>query len=248
LPERARDLPRCASRRVVARLIAHIAVVGMLASSAAVGIGAGGGHVARGAFRFDVVARVRGADDSPQELRSAIFLIQPDPNADPLPYRRILPTPTPAPTPHPAPTPKPAKHVARVTAPAPAPAPYAAVVGTGKLLWPVPGAVITQYFWAGHLAIDMATDVGSPVLAAGFGVVLSAGWRSNGGGLVIEIDHGRGLHTLYNHLGAVLVSPGQIVGRGQRIASVGCTGLCTGPHVHFQVRVGGVFVNPLRYL
>src|SRR5205823_4401354 len=83
-----------------------------------------------------------------------------------------------------------------------------AVVGTGKLLWPVPGAVITQYFWAGHLAIDMATDAGNPVLAAGSGVVLSAGWRSNGGGLVIEIDHGRGLHTLYNHLGAILVSPG----------------------------------------
>ena len=250
MPERARDLPRRTSPRVLARLIAHIAVVGMLATSAAVGIGAGGGQSARGAFRFDVVATVRGADGSPQELRSAIFVIQPDPNADPLPYRRILPTPTPAPTSPPAPKPKPATHVAQVTAPAPAPAPapYSAVVGTGKLLWPVPGAVITQYFWAGHLAIDMATDAGNPVLAAGSGVVLSAGWRSNGGGLVIEIDHGKGLHTLYNHLGAILVSPGQIVGRGQRIASVGCTGLCTGPHVHFQVSVGGVFVNPLRYL
>jgi len=222
----------------------------MLATSAAVGVSAGSDQAARGGFRFDVVATVRGADGSPQELRSAIFLIQPDPNADPLPNRRILATPTPAPKPHPAPTAKPATHVVRVVAPAPAPAPapYSAVVGTGKLLWPVPGAVITQYFWAGHLAIDMATDAGNPVLAAGSGVVLSAGWRSNGGGLVIEIDHGKGLHTLYNHLGAILVSVGQVVGRGQRIASVGCTGLCTGPHVHFQVSVGGVFVNPLRYL
>jgi murein DD-endopeptidase MepM/ murein hydrolase activator NlpD len=250
LPERARDLPRRPIARPVARLVAHLTVVGLLAASAAVGLGASRGGQTSPVLRFDVVATARGADGGPQELRAATFVIQPDPsNADPLPYRRVAPTPTPAPSVHPATKAKPATtKVARAPAPAPVVQPYVPVVATGKLLWPVPGAVITQYFWAGHLAIDMATNAGNPVLAAGAGVVISAGWRDNGGGLVIEIDHGNGLHTLYNHLGAILVSTGQVVARGQRIANVGCTGLCTGPHVHFQVKVGGVFVNPLRYL
>jgi len=251
LPERARDLPRRASAPAIARLIAHVAVVALLASSAAIGV-AGLGHdqASQGALGFDVVSAVRGANGASQVIRSATFVIQPNPaDPDPLPDRRITAAPTPIPTPLSIPTPKPPQ-VARVSAPAPAPAPapFTAVVGNGKLLWPVPGAIITQYFWAGHLAIDMATDAGNPVLAAASGVVISAGWRSNGGGLVIEIDHGNGMHTLYNHLGAILVSVGQVVGRGQRIASVGCTGNCTGPHVHFQVMIGGVFVNPLRYL
>jgi murein DD-endopeptidase MepM/ murein hydrolase activator NlpD len=245
LPERARDLPRRAP--AVARVIAHVAVVALLASSAAIGIAATGhGQSAPAGLGFDVVSAVRGAAGSPQILRSATFVIQPNPvDPDPLPERRIVPTSTPVPTPLVIPTPKAPTHVARV---APAPVIVAAVVGNGKLLWPVPGAIITQYFWAGHLAIDMATDAGNPVLAAAAGTVISAGWRDNGGGLVIEIDHGNGMHTLYNHLGAILVSVGQVVARGQRIGSVGCTGLCTGPHVHFQVMVGGVFVNPLRYL
>ena len=247
MPERARDLPGRARTPAIARIVAHVAVVALLASSAAIGIAGTHGDQAAQGLGFSVVATVRAANAAPPELRSATFVIQPNPaDPDPLPDRQLAPTPTPKPTPKPAP--KPVTHVARVAAPAPAPAPFTPVVGNGKLLWPVPGAVITQYFWAGHLAIDMATSAGNPVLAAASGVVISAGWRSNGGGLVIEIDHGNGLHTLYNHLGAILVSPGQVVGRGQRIASVGCTGLCTGPHVHFQVMVGGVFVNPLRYL
>jgi murein DD-endopeptidase MepM/ murein hydrolase activator NlpD len=251
LPERARDLPRRAGVPAIARLIAHVAVVCLLAASAAVGVaGAGRDQPAHGGLGFGVVSAVRGADDSLESLRSATFVIQPNPtDTDPVPERRIVPTSTPVPAPLSIPKPKPAT-AARVLAPAVAlaPAPFTAVVGTGKLLWPVPGAIITQYFWAGHLAIDLATDAGNPVLAAAAGVVVSAGWRSNGGGLVIEIDHGNGLHTLYNHLGAILVSTGQVVGRGQRIGSVGCTGLCTGSHVHFQVKVGGVFVSPLRYL
>jgi len=248
LPERARDLPRRASAPAIARLIAHVAVVVLLASSAAIGV-AGVGHdqAAQGGLGFDVVSAVRGANGATQVLRSATFVIQPNPaDPDPLPDRRIVATSTPIPAPLFIPTPKPATQVAGVFAPAPAA--FTAVVGNGKLLWPVPGAIITQYFWAGHLAIDLATDAGNPVLAAASGVVIWAGWRSNGGGLVIEIDHGNGMHTVYNHLGAILVSVGQVVGRGQRIATVGCTGNCTGPHVHFQVSIGGVFVNPLRYL
>lgn len=247
MPERDRDLPRRASTPAVVRLLAHVAVVALLASSAAIGI-AGAGHdlSSPGGIGFEVVSAVRGANGEPQILKSATFVIQPNPaDPDPLPERRIVPSSSPVPPPLVIPTPKSQTQAAAIV---PAPVIVTAVAGNGKLLWPVPGAIITQYFWAGHLAIDMATDAGNPVLAAATGTVISAGWRSNGGGLVIEIDHGNGMHTLYNHLGAILVSVGQVVARGQRIASVGCTGLCTGPHVHFQVMIGGVFVNPLRYL
>jgi len=122
------------------------------------------------------------------------------------------------------------------------------VDGDGSLLWPVPGGYVSQYFWSGHQAIDIAHAYGGAVVAADTGTVLSAGWRTNGGGLVITIQHSDGRVTGYNHLGSISVSVGQGVVRGQRIATVGCTGICTGPHVHFQVIVNGVVVNPLRYL
>jgi murein DD-endopeptidase MepM/ murein hydrolase activator NlpD len=121
-------------------------------------------------------------------------------------------------------------------------------VATGSLTWPVPAGSISQGFHAEHLAVDIAAYGGATVVAADGGVVTSAGWRDNGGGLVIEIDHGNGIVTLYNHLGGLWVSSGQAVARGQAIAGVGCSGICTGPHVHFEVMVNGVISNPLRYL
>ena len=124
-------------------------------------------------------------------------------------------------------------------APAPAPA---------TLLWPVPGGSISQYYHAGHLALDIAAPYGTTIIAAQAGVVTWAGWRNNGGGNVIAIDHGNGMTTVYNHLGSIWVSPGQYVAAGQGIGGVGCTGMCTGPHVHFEVIVNGVIDNPLRYL
>ncbi len=84
-------------------------------------------------------------------------------------------------------------------------------------------------------------------MAAQSGIVTSAGWRNNGGGNVIEIDHGNGLTTVYNHLGSIWVSPGAYVAAGQGIGGVGCTGMCTGPHVHFEVIVNGIIDNPMRY-
>jgi murein DD-endopeptidase MepM/ murein hydrolase activator NlpD len=122
------------------------------------------------------------------------------------------------------------------------------VVGSGVLAWPLANYTITTYFSSAHLAIDLAAPYGTTVMAADAGVVTWAGWRNNGGGLVVAIDHGNGITTLYNHLGTISVGPGQAVAKGQPIASVGCTGWCTGPHVHFEVVVGGVLVNPLRYL
>jgi murein DD-endopeptidase MepM/ murein hydrolase activator NlpD len=124
----------------------------------------------------------------------------------------------------------------------------APVVGTGQLLWPVPGGVITQYYSSYHRALDIAAPRGSKVIAADAGIVTWAGWKNNGGGLVIAIDHGNGIVTVYNHLGAIWIAAGTAVAAGQGIAAVGCTGVCTGPHVHFEVIVGGVIVNPLRYL
>jgi murein DD-endopeptidase MepM/ murein hydrolase activator NlpD len=197
-------------------------------------------------LHFNIVSSVRGASAA-AFLQSVHYDIAADPNkADALVARRMLATPTPAPTVAPKSSPKPTAKPAPTRAVA-APV-VTAVAGNGRLLWPVPGGEITQYFSAAHLALDIATQAGRPVVAAASGTVISTGWRNNGGGLVIEIDHGNGIHTLYNHLGAILVARGAVVGRGQRIASVGCTGACTGPHVHFQVTVGGVFVNPLRYL
>ena len=116
------------------------------------------------------------------------------------------------------------------------------------LVWPVPAGSISQYYHAGHLALDIAAPYGSQVSAAQAGVVTSAGWRNNGGGYVISIDHGNGMVTVYNHLGSLWVSAGQYVAAGQGIGGVGCTGMCTGPHVHFEVIVNGVIDNPLRYL
>jgi murein DD-endopeptidase MepM/ murein hydrolase activator NlpD len=126
-----------------------------------------------------------------------------------------------------------------------APAP---VASSAALLWPVPGGTISQYFHAGHLALDIAAPYGSQIVAAQGGTVTWAGWRNNGGGYVISIDHGNGMVTVYNHLGSIWVSPGQWVNAGQGIGGIGCTGICTGPHTHFEVIVNGIIDNPLRYL
>jgi len=77
--------------------------------------------------------------------------------------------------------------------------------------------------------------------------VIYAGWMSGYGNLSV-IDHGNGLATAYGHQSSIGVSVGQTVSQGQVIGLSGCTGYCFGPHVHFEVRVNGVPVNPLGYL
>lgn len=245
MPEQRSRFRLLAGRRT-SRLAAHLAVTGLLVVTSIVGLNLDENAVdeAAQAYTFNLVSSVRGATTGHESvLRSAHFELTADPRQrDLLLDRRVLPTPIPTPratpvTPPPA-TPEPTRHVVVAARPA----------SNGSLLWPVPGGVITTYFSSGHTALDIAGHAGGPVLAADGGTVVSAGWRNNGGGWVIEIDHGNGIHTLYNHLGKMLVGVGQQVGRGQQIALVGCTGNCTGPHVHFEVRVGGVDVNPLRYL
>jgi murein DD-endopeptidase MepM/ murein hydrolase activator NlpD len=122
----------------------------------------------------------------------------------------------------------------------------------GAFRWPVPGGSISQYFHYGHYGIDINGDTGDPVLAAAGGTITFAGWKSNGGGYQVWISHGSGLYTTYNHMSSIAVSRGAHVGRGQRVGRVGCTGYCTGSHLHFEVWKGPIWnggsrVNPLRY-
>ncbi|HJR45725.1 MAG TPA: peptidoglycan DD-metalloendopeptidase family protein [Actinomycetota bacterium] len=129
-------------------------------------------------------------------------------------------------------------------------------VGGGQLLWPANGPLTSGYgyrthpiFGDGrmHTGIDIGAAYGAPVIAADAGVVAYVGTMS-GYGNVIVVDHGGGLATTYNHLSAFGVSSGQSVGRGVPIGNVGCTGYCTGPHLHFEVRVNGSPVDPMPYL
>lgn len=98
-----------------------------------------------------------------------------------------------------------------------------------------------------HTGVDFGSPYGSPIFAANDGVVIAA-QKMRGYGNVVIVDHGGGISTVYGHCSRILVGTGQRVKRGQRIANVGSTGLSTGPHLHFEVRVKGRPVNPMRYL
>ncbi len=98
-----------------------------------------------------------------------------------------------------------------------------------------------------HSGLDFDVDYGQPVKATAEGRVVSAGW-SGGYGNMVEIDHGGGLTTRYGHMSAILVQPGDRVQIGSVVGRVGSTGRSTGPHLHYETRVDGVAVNPLRFL
>lgn len=98
-----------------------------------------------------------------------------------------------------------------------------------------------------HTGLDFPSDVGTPIMAAAGGMVLSAGPHPQYG-LLVELDHGNGLVTRYAHTSRMLVKQGDLVKRGQKIAEVGTTGRSTGPHLHFEVLVEGVQQNPARFL
>ena len=98
-----------------------------------------------------------------------------------------------------------------------------------------------------HTGVDLDAPMGEPIRAAADGVVKSAGWMGGYGNATV-IQHAGSLATLYGHQSAILVSVGQHVSRGQIIGRVGCSGACTGPHLHYEVRVDGTPVNPVPYL
>ncbi len=149
---------------------------------------------------------------------------------------------------------------APAAAPAPAvprPTPARSIPGADLAALPVAGGRLTSGFglradpFTGarreHDGVDLGAPEGSPIRASAGGVVVSAGPRG-GYGLAVEIDHGHGLTTLYGHASRLLVSAGQEVRAGEEIGEVGSTGRSTGPHLHFEVRVGGRAVDPARAL
>jgi peptidoglycan hydrolase-like protein with peptidoglycan-binding domain len=99
-----------------------------------------------------------------------------------------------------------------------------------------------------HTGIDFPADTGTAVVAAGRGCVSSAGFDSGGYGNLVVIQHRAGMTSWYAHLSRIAVKPGQCVVAGNLIGRVGATGHATGPHLHFELRVGGAAVDPLTGL
>jgi murein DD-endopeptidase MepM/ murein hydrolase activator NlpD len=119
-------------------------------------------------------------------------------------------------------------------------------------IWPVSGPVTSPFCearaWEScHPGIDIGVPAGTPIQASAAGTVSIAG-PNDGYGNYTCIDHGSGISTCYAHQSVISVSVGQSVSQGQVIGSVGCTGLCFGDHLHFEVRVNGAVVDPMGYL
>jgi murein DD-endopeptidase MepM/ murein hydrolase activator NlpD len=124
--------------------------------------------------------------------------------------------------------------------------------GTGSMIWPVNGPITSPFCerraWeACHPGIDIGVPAGTPIRAADSGRVVIAGW-TGGYGNYTCIQHTASLSSCYGHQSAIQVSVGQNVSQGQVIGLVGCTGLCFGDHLHFEVRINGAVTNPLNYL
>jgi len=132
-----------------------------------------------------------------------------------------------------------------------------APMGNGTFIWPVNANITSGYGYRTdpitgaqgfHSGLDLGASCGTPIRAAGTGVVISAGFNSGGYGNMTLINHGGGMSTLYGHQSSIIVSSGQNVSQGQVIGYVGSTGKSTGCHLHFEVRVNGDPVDPRAYL
>ena len=119
------------------------------------------------------------------------------------------------------------------------------------LAWPLPAPLVDAFGPRGtgfHPGIDLAAPTGTPVAAAAPGTVVFAGRDGGGYGTLVEVAHGNGVLSLYAHLSAITVRVGRAVATGNLVGRVGATGEATGPHLHFEVRVRGAAVDPLRAL
>jgi LysM repeat protein len=126
---------------------------------------------------------------------------------------------------------------------------YEGAYGSGYFIWPSYNHFLSgNDFWSGHLGIDIAGATGDPVWASDAGVIVFAGWAQGGYGNMVMVDHGNGYQTLYAHLSAVRTYCGKSVAPGTVIGSIGSTGNSTGPHLHFEIRVWGQFINPWQVL
>ena len=125
--------------------------------------------------------------------------------------------------------------------------------GAGSFIWPVNGPIVSPFGmrWGRlHAGVDIAVGTGTPIRAAAGGTVAFTQPEASSGGYgnYTCIAHGGGISTCYAHQSSFGVSGGQQVSQGQVIGTVGCTGHCFGPHLHFEVRVNGAPVDPLGYL
>ena len=120
-----------------------------------------------------------------------------------------------------------------------------------RLQWPVVGLVGSPFGPRGdafHPGIDIVASMGTPVRATAAGKVRFAGWNGGGYGELVVVKHSGGVASFYAHLSEIDVHPGQVVAVGQQLGLVGETGLATGPHLHFEMRVHGAAVDPLPAL
>ena len=119
-------------------------------------------------------------------------------------------------------------------------------------IWPAEGVFTSGYGWRWgrmHKGIDIAAPIGTPIVAAADGKVISAGWNSGGYGNLVKIKHFDGSITLYAHNSKIMVRRGQWVKQGQQIAKMGNTGFSTGPHLHFEIHSQGKkAMNPIALL
>jgi murein DD-endopeptidase MepM/ murein hydrolase activator NlpD len=131
-----------------------------------------------------------------------------------------------------------------------------ALRSTEGYVWPTDGGIGSYFgnrvhpvlgYSRLHGGLDIGGRMGQPIWAAKEGVVIMAG-RNGGYGNTIVVDHGNGVATLYGHQSSFVISKGDYVETGQHIGNVGSTGLSTGPHLHFEVRIDGGVVDPLPYL
>ncbi|GBG55377.1 peptidase M23 [Sporomusaceae bacterium FL31] len=123
-------------------------------------------------------------------------------------------------------------------------------------IWPTSGSISSGFGWRNapmegasetHQGIDIASNTGTPVVATADGKVVKSGW-SEGYGNIVQIDHGNGLETIYGHNSQIVATIGQNVKKGQLIAYVGSTGVSTGPHLHYEIRVNHSAVDPMKFL
>ncbi|NLN69478.1 MAG: peptidoglycan DD-metalloendopeptidase family protein [Chloroflexi bacterium] len=124
-------------------------------------------------------------------------------------------------------------------------------VGTGTFTWPTSETWISGYEYNPpvHNGLDFAGHSGNPIFASDSGVIVYSGWSDRGYGNLIVIDHDRGWQTFYAHLlDGSLLPCGSNVQKGQLIAALGSTGMSTGPHLHFELRLNGLPVNPWQFL
>lgn len=131
------------------------------------------------------------------------------------------------------------------------PPPDTGAPSASGFIWPLNGGVTSGFGprWGRmHNGIDIDGYSGQPIVASKAGRVISAGDGGDGYGTKVVLDHGGGFATLYAHMSRLGVSSGASVSQGQVVGYVGCTGSCTGDHLHFEIRVNGSPQNPLAYL